>query len=178
MRGLTLIDSNVFSKDKVNELWKHLLTQNYWFDDTTEGDSGAFLSMLLAPNNRCYIMGDMQGLILVQGIQPKVGASIHFAHWGDIPITTLKVYALELISTLFKEFELPRITVTLPSINKEAKRVAVLLGFKSEGVLRKAYLRNGQYHDILIFGLLKEEFEEIRRILWVAQPAVQQEPLL
>jgi RimJ/RimL family protein N-acetyltransferase len=36
-------------------------------------------------------------------------------------------------------------------------------GFTQEGVLRKAAYRDGQYWDIIVFGILKDEIEEQRR---------------
>jgi RimJ/RimL family protein N-acetyltransferase len=36
-------------------------------------------------------------------------------------------------------------------------------GFQQEGVLRKAVFRDGQYWDLVIFGILREELEEQRR---------------
>jgi RimJ/RimL family protein N-acetyltransferase len=36
-------------------------------------------------------------------------------------------------------------------------------GFRQEGVLRQAVFRNGQYWDLVIFGILREEIEEERR---------------
>jgi RimJ/RimL family protein N-acetyltransferase len=37
-------------------------------------------------------------------------------------------------------------------------------GFTHEGTLRKASWRDGRYWDILVFGLLREELEEQRRM--------------
>lgn len=36
-------------------------------------------------------------------------------------------------------------------------------GFHQEGVLRKAGFHEGRYWDVLIFGILKDEIEEVRR---------------
>jgi RimJ/RimL family protein N-acetyltransferase len=36
-------------------------------------------------------------------------------------------------------------------------------GFTQEGVLRKAAYRDGQYWDIIVFGILGDEIEEQRR---------------
>lgn len=36
-------------------------------------------------------------------------------------------------------------------------------GFKQEGVLRQAGYQNGQYWDLFIFGILRDEIEEVRR---------------
>jgi RimJ/RimL family protein N-acetyltransferase len=36
-------------------------------------------------------------------------------------------------------------------------------GFTQEGVLRQAAYRDGQYWDIIVFGILREEIEEQRR---------------
>ena len=38
------------------------------------------------------------------------------------------------------------------------EHAAVALGFRLEGRMRQAAMYDGQYHDFLIYGLLREDF--------------------
>ncbi len=67
--------------------------------------------------------------------------------------------AMELfINFGFNELNLNRIELDVMSYNKKAIRVYEKLGFKKEGCKRKKFYRDGKYHDIYIYGLLKEEW--------------------
>lgn len=62
---------------------------------------------------------------------------------------------------LFYELNVHRITCETYATNKRAIRFFEKLGFKREGIIREAHYINGQYHDIISFGLLKREFHKI-----------------
>ena len=58
----------------------------------------------------------------------------------------------------FDELNLNRISSTFLSDNYRSIKMCEKLGFKKEGELRKAQFKNGVYKNILLLGLLKEEF--------------------
>ena len=43
--------------------------------------------------------------------------------------------------------------------NKAAAKMAEWAGFKQEGVMREQLFRDGGYHDVIIFGALKTDYE-------------------
>ena len=43
--------------------------------------------------------------------------------------------------------------------NKRMIKLAERLGFVREGIRRRSLFKNGKYHDIVEFGLLKIEYE-------------------
>jgi RimJ/RimL family protein N-acetyltransferase len=53
-----------------------------------------------------------------------------------------------------------RLQLECYGFNERAIRHAERAGFVREGVKRKAYLRHGEWVDGIMFGLLKEDFEE------------------
>lgn len=63
-----------------------------------------------------------------------------------------------LIRFIFNEMNINKIKLNVYSFNKRALRCYEKCGFKTEGVLRKELYREGNYHDIIVMGLLKEEF--------------------
>ncbi|GIN39455.1 GNAT family N-acetyltransferase [Heyndrickxia oleronia] len=71
-------------------------------------------------------------------------------------------YGTEALSILlnyaFQELNLHRVSLRVFSFNEKAIKLYKNLGFKEEGNSRQSLYRNGQWHDILHMGILKEEF--------------------
>ncbi len=59
----------------------------------------------------------------------------------------------------FKAMGLNRIEANPLGINMASQKVLAKLGFKHEGTLRQRYLHNGEWHDEMWFGLLRDEWE-------------------
>jgi RimJ/RimL family protein N-acetyltransferase len=57
----------------------------------------------------------------------------------------------------FEEFGLVKVTAHVFSHNRASARVLEKCGFREEGLLRKHYLKDGQYVDARSFALLREE---------------------
>lgn len=79
-------------------------------------------------------------------------------HWG-------KGYSREagqlLIAHGFNALNLRRITCGTSQDNLPMQRLAEKLGFKREGVRREALFKNGQYVDIIEYGLLRSEWTQL-----------------
>jgi len=61
------------------------------------------------------------------------------------------------IDFAFNELNLERITAEVYEYNERSIKILEKFGFKLEGRIRKGKYHNGNYYDILIYGLLKEE---------------------
>lgn len=73
-----------------------------------------------------------------------------------------KGYGLE-ASTLgldfaFNELNLHRVQLTVFSYNERAIALYEKLGFTREGLHREAILRNGQWYDMILYGMLENEW--------------------
>jgi RimJ/RimL family protein N-acetyltransferase len=83
-------------------------------------------------------------------------------YWG-------KGYGTEAISLLvdygFNVLNLRRISSGTFSFNQRSIKMHQKLGFVQEGIRRQARFKNGQFHDDVIFGILREEWEKIRNKL-------------
>ena len=60
----------------------------------------------------------------------------------------------------FYELNLHRVTLTAFEYNRPSIALAEKLGFVREGVFREFLQRDGQRHDMLLFGLLRHEWQE------------------
>lgn len=63
-----------------------------------------------------------------------------------------------LIEYLFAGYPVERIIAFTDAENIPAQRVLEKNGFQQEGRLRRTMFRDGQWRDVLIFGLLRQEF--------------------
>ena len=75
-----------------------------------------------------------------------------------------KGYGSDAVRTLvgfaFGEMNLHRVQLEVYDFNSRALHCYEKCGFQVEGRQREALFRNGSYHDILIMGILRENFED------------------
>ena len=61
----------------------------------------------------------------------------------------------------FYELQLNRVNGSILDYNKASQHVLLdKVGYKQEGVRRKAVFKTGRYHDSILVGILKEDYEE------------------
>lgn len=60
----------------------------------------------------------------------------------------------------FDELNLHRVCLTVFSYNEAARTLYERLGFRPEGVYREHLMRDGQRHDMLLYGLLRNEWQD------------------
>lgn len=65
---------------------------------------------------------------------------------------------LVLLDFLFKELNLSRVNSLVPNFFSFENQALRKTGFTREGKLREAIFRDGKYHDVLVYAILKEEF--------------------
>jgi len=64
-----------------------------------------------------------------------------------------------LINYGFQQLNLHRISSTAIAFNERSIKLQKKVGFREEGRLRQAIFKNGQYYDLVQFGILKEEWK-------------------
>lgn len=64
-----------------------------------------------------------------------------------------------MIKYAFEELDLHRLELMTFDFNTRGLRLWDKCGFKQEGIMRKARLVNGKWHDVIFMALLKEEYE-------------------
>ena len=63
-----------------------------------------------------------------------------------------------LLDTLFKEYDIARAIIETSVMNKRSRAIAERLGFTHEGTLRGAQAYPGERRDLVVYGLLSEEW--------------------
>ena len=109
------------------------------------------------------IFGDeLLGYVEIEGIQWT-----HRVGWLAIgigsPSQRRKGYGTEAMRLVlrfaFHELNLHRLQLSVFSYNEPAIRLYEKLGFTREGAFREYLLRDGQRHDMVLYGLLASEWE-------------------
>ncbi|GAB3303997.1 GNAT family N-acetyltransferase [Hymenobacter tenuis] len=134
---------------------------------TTEAQIDAWFAATLqdaSSLNRGIFTADTQELIGYAGISgiSRLNQSGEYfifigekAHWGRGVGTEVTKQVLALG---FTELHLNRIMLTVSEPNVGGVKAYAKAGFKLEGRLREASLRNGQFHDKLVMSVLKAEW--------------------
>lgn len=63
-----------------------------------------------------------------------------------------------LLSFIFNEMNLHKVKLTVFSFNTRAIKCYEKCGFRIEGTLKSELYKGGSYHDLVIMGILKEEY--------------------
>lgn len=101
------------------------------------------------------------GAIRLNKIEPgNRKASIGYyigEHFQGQGLATSSVRAV--LGYCFDRLGFNRIELQCTANNMASQKVAKRLGFKWEGMLRQAELLGGEYVDLFVFGLLREDFQ-------------------
>jgi len=65
----------------------------------------------------------------------------------------------EVLKHAFGDLELERVFLTVLTDNLNAIRLYEKRGFKTEGRMRRHVLKNGEFKDVLVMGILRAEFK-------------------
>jgi RimJ/RimL family protein N-acetyltransferase len=68
------------------------------------------------------------------------------------------------LAFVFGELNLHRVTGTVFSYNQRSVALIEKLGFRHEGTFREFLERDGERHDMLLYGLLRSEWEARRQV--------------
>lgn len=154
---LRRIEATAWKPERLQWLWEQTLKEDYASDDIGTATPEIFISNLFMGNTRHYEYGD-DAYIAILNIIPRTNADMHFAVWGEVPLRDVVACHTTLAEEMFNELEVNRLTAYIPSFNKKMVRFATVLGYKYEGEIRQIFLKNGVYHNMFVYGLLKSEW--------------------
>lgn len=105
------------------------------------------------------------GMISLNNIDQKNGVALE----SGIRITDKEMEGkgiatdawMTILRYAFNELRLNRVNATVLPYNKVSMHVCQKVGFKIEGTQRQMLYRNGQYHDLIVLGCLKTDYEKV-----------------
>lgn len=85
----------------------------------------------------------------------SIGYDLARAYWGQ-GIMSEAVRAM--VDFGFKRMDLNRIEADADERNPASARVLAKIGFRQEGVQKEQFYENGEFHNLLLFSLLRREY--------------------
>jgi hypothetical protein len=166
---VTLLKGNGYNSitpEKIRDLWREASKHKVLFSDYTDGQIEPFIDLLFRPDTVFFeVYRDDErkpvGLLFVDQIIPRFDARGHFAFWDSIAGGREPLVEAAMRWT-FETYGLKRMTAEIPDYQKGTLRAARRLGFQKEGVRRSGVIYKGDWADEILFGILKEEFENGR----------------
>jgi RimJ/RimL family protein N-acetyltransferase len=158
MVELKEVHGSTYNLQRAEWLWDKLKDQKACFDDASKDRPDLFAARFAAANTMAFEYGDI-GLVMVENIVPRYSGEIHFFLWDkSIREREIADVGKKVVRQAFDVYKLHRMQTMIPDFHQVAYRVATLIGFKFEGLVRQAWLHNGRFFDVRILGLLAHEF--------------------
>lgn len=146
----------VLTNEKLDALWEKVRTFPQVFDDTSKGNKEMFVARLLDPKNIFVEIGEGLGLAAGFNVRPHIDMAVHLIMF-DRRLRGRELMFLGILGYFFERLKLRRVTSVITEDSPMTIRLALRLGFKLEGTMREAVLRDGKYLNAHIYGMLREE---------------------
>ena len=153
----------LFSDEKVTEFYNLLPLKNIeeaqksidWFQSRFENKLGIRWGIALKGEQN--IIGTLGFNNFTKNHRANIGYDLQTTHWNKGYITEA---LREIIKFGFNELKLNRIEAELMLGNIVSEKVLEKLNFKNEGILRAWMFWNEKYYDMIMFSLLKKDYED------------------
>ena len=126
-----------------------------WFEKRVSGEGGPVHLLITEDGDRKGVISLMK--INKEGGNAEIGLWISSEEQGKGYGTRASKVMIEYG---FRELRLHRVYARVYEHNTSSKKIWKKLGFKEEGVLREGDFIDGEYEDIFMYGLLRDEWEE------------------
>lgn len=153
---------------KDDEIWKQLVGPKYfvseayekkWVEDKILNTQKQLVLAVCLKENDQYIgnayINNIDWVNRTASTGRLIGEKEYWGKGIGKEITLLILYHA-FINMGLQRIESRQLTSNLPSIKSLEK-----CGYKNEGILRKAVFKNGEFQDLNIMSVLREDFEEL-----------------
>jgi RimJ/RimL family protein N-acetyltransferase len=126
-----------------------------WIEEVQDSPEGAFFAIRPAEGEALLGFAQLEGILWNQQtgwVAIGIGDPANRGQGFGREALTL------LINFAFNELNLRRVQLTVFSYNKNAIALYKKLGFQYEGAFREFLHRDGQFYDMLFYGLLRREW--------------------
>lgn len=141
------------SKDKVLSLWQKYQQVPLAFADEWR-DVRRFYDFLSSPNNVFVEIGEELGLVSVVNVRPGLDGFFNVVMF-DRKVSGREDTFKRIILEIFELTKNRRLTVMIPGHMEVMRKLALRLEFQPEGRMRDAYVYDGKFEDVFIFGLIR-----------------------
>lgn len=158
--GLYDIQHLSLTPQKLAWIWDMVKSYKTLHSDYGDKTGNTFVNRITSNSSVWFqvMQGDvMVGVVFADLMNGWTDMEGHFFFFDKKPTEKIKV-CQNLLKWLFVEFpSLDRISVNVPSIYFSTKRLVLRLGFKEEGAKRNGTRIGGRTHDLVAYGILRED---------------------
>lgn len=132
--------------------------ERQWVLNNTKNEHRIVLAICLVENNKFIGTVNIQDIDWINrtaSIPILIGDK---NEWGKGYATEARMMALNFA---FNERNLHKITDYVLDDNHKSLKLHNKCGYKEEGLIRDSVFKNGKYHNQVVLGVIKEEFEEV-----------------
>ncbi len=127
-----------------------------WLDDAQKASDGYLFGIRLLDDNTLIGFIELDGILWTHGTAWFSIAIGMREYWEQGYGTEAARLAL---TFAFQESNMHRVQATVFSYNRRSMAMFERLGFRREGAFREFLHRDGQRYDMLLYGILRREFE-------------------
>ena len=158
-------------RELINDPWYESMTVGWSFAISSADQKKWYESFQNDANHLRFIIEDPQlGAVGVTGLK-NINWKDGVADGGGMKIAKRENMShgiatdayMTLLHYAFYELRLRRINGSVLSYNKASRRATAKVGYKEEGIQRKAVYKNGEFYDVILLGVLKEDYDEVVR---------------
>lgn len=146
-------------------IWERVRTYRTLFSDLGRKDTQSFIDRLLSIDSMWFQVTkdqELVGIMFASEFRDMSDCDAHFFFFDKKPKSKIKMVRA-FLRWIFTEMPtLSRVSVRVPEIYFSTKRLVTHIGFKEEGIKRRAMLIGGRWHNVTLFGLLREEMLDVR----------------
>lgn len=140
--------------DRIQYHWDQIQQNKDAFDDFTQLSYEEFVDFVFNPRTAAFELGDGIGLccLVFSGVNAWIQMVVYDYNY--------RVYLCSDLCGLAFELGAVRVTSTVTENRPQARElVRDRMHCQYEGTLRRAFSRRGEFFDVEVYGILKEDFE-------------------
>ncbi len=161
--GKWTVQDLTLSMDKLSRIWRMLKRSRTLFSDLTINDVPNFIAAVTSSNSLWFEVredGVLIGIIWFGEMHQITDCLAHMVFFDRKPAEKKELCVL-VVKWMFENFPLERMTVTPPVMYVRTVRFLKDVGFKQEGLKRRASLIGGRWWDQAMFGITRIEVEAL-----------------
>ena len=151
------------SLQKLRYYYEKLKEFDVVFNDHVPNTPGGFASIFVSidedfkvtANGLLWEVDDV-GILYLTHIVPGLSATAHFSFW-DRRLRGREKLIYEMIKLAFEHYGFQRIETRVALYANPVLGAVERIGFVKEGRARKAVKRNGEWYDVNLYAMIKEE---------------------
>jgi len=138
---------------------KSIMELENWYNESLKNPSNKFFSIKTKTGNH---IGNIE-LNSIDWINKNLEIGIIIGEKNCQGKGLGKEATLLALNFIFEQMDFHRVYLSVSSHNTPAIKLYEKCGFTREGIKREAYFFNNSYYDVIEMGILRKEFEEIKR---------------